>query len=69
MTIQLDHTIVSARDKVASAEFFAEIFGFTVKLGHFADVQIKESLTFAFADQPELWGGPGLDPGRGYSHH
>jgi len=30
MTIQLDHTIVPARDKKASAGFFAEIFGLKV---------------------------------------
>ena len=35
MTIRLDHTIVPAKDKVASAEFFAEIFGLKVKLGPF----------------------------------
>ena len=69
MTIRLDHTIVPAKDKVASAEFFAEIFGLTVKPGHFAEVQINESLTFAFADEPEVWGGPGLDPASGESHH
>ena len=69
MTIRLDPTIVPARDKVAAAEFFAEIFGLTVKPGHFAQVQINESLTFDFADEPELWGGPGLDPGMGQSHH
>jgi len=34
MTIRLDHTIVPAKDKVASAGFFAEIFGLTVKLGY-----------------------------------
>jgi catechol 2,3-dioxygenase-like lactoylglutathione lyase family enzyme len=69
MTIRLDHTIVPAKDKVASAEFFAEIFGLTVKLGHFAQVQINESLTFAFADEPEAWDGPGFDPRTGESHH
>ena len=71
MTIRLDHTIVPAKDKVASAAFFAEIFGLTVKPGggHFAQVQIDESLTFDFADEPEAWGGPGFDPGTGRSHH
>lgn len=70
MTIRLDHTIVPAKDKVASAEFFAEIFGLTVKLvGHFAQVQINESLSFDFADEPEPWGGPGFDPRTGQSHH
>src|SRR3712207_9516654 len=71
MTIRLDHTIVPAKDKVAAAEFFAEIFGLTVKPGpgHFAQVQVNESLTFDFADEPEPWGGPGFDPGEGQSHH
>jgi catechol 2,3-dioxygenase-like lactoylglutathione lyase family enzyme len=70
MTIRLDHTIVPTKDKVASAEFFAEIFGLTVKLmGHFAQVQVNESLSFDFADEPEPWGGPGFDPRTGQSHH
>jgi catechol 2,3-dioxygenase-like lactoylglutathione lyase family enzyme len=71
MAIVLDHTIVPAKDKVASAEFFAEIFGLKVKpgQGHFAQVQINESLTFDFADEPEAWGGPGFDPMSGKSHH
>ena len=54
MTIRLDHTIVPAKDKVVSAEFFAEIFGLTVKPGYFAQVQINESLTFDFADEPDF---------------
>jgi catechol 2,3-dioxygenase-like lactoylglutathione lyase family enzyme len=71
MTIRLDHTIVPATDKYASAEFFAELFGLTVKpgTGHFAQVQINESLTFDFADEPEPWGGAGFDPRTGRSHH
>jgi catechol 2,3-dioxygenase-like lactoylglutathione lyase family enzyme len=69
MTIRLDHTIVPAKDKIASAEFFAEIFGLTVKPGHFAQVQVNESLTLDFADAPEPWGGPGFDPRTGRSHH
>jgi catechol 2,3-dioxygenase-like lactoylglutathione lyase family enzyme len=53
MTIRLDHTIVPAKDKIASAEFFAAIFGLTVKPGpgYFAQVQVNESLTFDFADK------------------
>ena len=31
MTITLNHTIVSARDKDAAARFFAEIFGLRFK--------------------------------------
>jgi len=69
MAIELDHTIVPAKDKTAAAEFFAEIFGLKVNHGHFAEVQINEHLTFDFADEPELWGGPGFDPGTGQSHH
>ena len=55
MTIRLDHTIVPAKDKVASAEFFADIFGLTVKpgQGYFAQVQVNESLTLDFAHEPE----------------
>jgi catechol 2,3-dioxygenase-like lactoylglutathione lyase family enzyme len=54
MPIVLDHTIVPAKDKLASAKFFAEIFGLTVKPGegHFAQVQVNDSLTFDFADEP-----------------
>jgi len=69
MTIRLDHTIVPAKDKIVSAEFFAAIFGLSVKPGHFAQVQVNESLTFDFADEPEPWGGPGFDPRTGQSHH
>jgi catechol 2,3-dioxygenase-like lactoylglutathione lyase family enzyme len=55
MPIFLDHTIVPARDKLASAKFFAEIFGLTVKPGdgYFAQVQVNDSLTFDFADEEE----------------
>jgi catechol 2,3-dioxygenase-like lactoylglutathione lyase family enzyme len=71
MAIRLDHTIVPAKDRVASAQFFAEIFGLTVTPGggHFAAVQVNESLTFDFADEEEAWGGPGFDPRTGRSHH
>ncbi len=54
MTMRLDHTIVPATDKVAAAEFFADIFGLTVKAGqgYFAQVQVNESLTLDFANEP-----------------
>jgi catechol 2,3-dioxygenase-like lactoylglutathione lyase family enzyme len=53
MAIVLDHTIVPVKNKIASAGFFAEIFGLSVKLGqgHFAQVQINESLTLDFAEE------------------
>ena len=55
MAILLDHTIVPARDKLASAKFFANIFGLNVKPGegYFAQVQVNDSLTFDFADEPD----------------
>ena len=55
MPILLDHTIVPAKDKLAAAKFFAEIFGLNVKAGegYFAQVQVNDSLTFDFADEPE----------------
>lgn len=70
MTIRLDHTIVPAKDKMVSAEFFAEIFGLTVRSCYFAQVRVNESLTLDFSDEPEDWGGPGFDPsGTGRSLH
>lgn len=56
MTIRLDHTIVPARDRRASAQFFADVFGLAVKPGggHFAQVQVNDSLTLDFADEPEV---------------
>jgi catechol 2,3-dioxygenase-like lactoylglutathione lyase family enzyme len=59
MTIRLDHTIVPAKDKLASAEFFASIFGLTVtRGGYFAQVRVNKTLTLDFADE-DSWGGPG----------
>jgi catechol 2,3-dioxygenase-like lactoylglutathione lyase family enzyme len=42
-------------DKATAAEFFADIFGLAVKpgRGHFAQVQVNDSLTLDFADDPE----------------
>jgi catechol 2,3-dioxygenase-like lactoylglutathione lyase family enzyme len=53
MTIVLDHTIVPARDRAASATYFAELFGLTVgkPVGPFAPVQVSASLTFDFDDR------------------
>ena len=52
MTIVLNHTIVPARDKIAAARFFANIFGlpFDAESGHFAPVRVNDSLTFLFDD-------------------
>jgi catechol 2,3-dioxygenase-like lactoylglutathione lyase family enzyme len=50
MTIVLDHTIVPAHDKEASARFFARIFGlrFDGAVAHFAPVRVNDSLTLDF---------------------
>jgi len=50
MAITLNHTIVPARDKEASAKFFAQIFGLTYKgpMGHFAPVRVNTELTLDF---------------------
>ena len=50
MTIMLNHTIVPAYDKVASAEFFAKIFGVPAlgAMGHFAPVRVNDTLTLDF---------------------
>jgi catechol 2,3-dioxygenase-like lactoylglutathione lyase family enzyme len=50
MPILLNHTIVPARDKVASARFFARIMGLEAgpTMGHFAPVRVNDTLTFDF---------------------
>jgi catechol 2,3-dioxygenase-like lactoylglutathione lyase family enzyme len=52
MAITLNHTIVPARDKVAAARFFADIFGLDFKeaSGHFAPVSVNETLTLLFSE-------------------
>lgn len=55
MAIELNHTIVPARDKEASAQFFAETFGLTYEgmRGHFAPVKVNNSLTLDFDNRDE----------------
>jgi len=50
MAITLNHTIVPAHDKEASARFFADLFGLKYEglMGHFAPVQVNESLSLDF---------------------
>ena len=52
MAITLNHTIVPAHDKEASASFFADIFGLKYEgaSGHFAPVRVNETLTLDFDD-------------------
>ena len=52
MAITLNHTIVPALDKQASARFFADIFGlpYDGSAGHFAPVRVNPTLTLDFGD-------------------
>lgn len=57
MAIELNHTIVSAHDKVASAKFFASIFGLPFEesaVGYFAPVRVNDALTPDFADSNDV---------------
>lgn len=55
MPFHLDHTIVPAKDKEASARFFARMFGLEYKgpWGPFAPVKVNEILTLDFAEYPD----------------
>jgi catechol 2,3-dioxygenase-like lactoylglutathione lyase family enzyme len=52
MTVKLNHTIVSARDKRASAAFLAEVLGLPAPapFGPFLSVQVDNDVTLDFAD-------------------
>ena len=52
MTIMLNHTIVPARDKVASARFFADIFGLKAEPPneHFVPVRVNKTFTLLFSN-------------------
>jgi catechol 2,3-dioxygenase-like lactoylglutathione lyase family enzyme len=57
MSIVLDHTIVRTRDKVASALFFARIFGLEAETDParlFAGVPVNSALTLFFATSREV---------------
>ena len=55
MTVKLNHTIVHARDKRASAEFLSEILGLPapVPFGPFLGVQTGNDVTLDFLDTDE----------------
>ncbi|MGK3993640.1 VOC family protein [Sorangium sp. So ce1024] len=54
MSVQLNHTIVPARDKKTSATFLSEILGLAapVPFGHFLAVQLDNGVTLDFIDSP-----------------
>jgi catechol 2,3-dioxygenase-like lactoylglutathione lyase family enzyme len=52
MSVQLNHTIVAVRDKVAAAEFFATILGLKAgaPFGPFLPVETSNAVTLDFMD-------------------
>src|SRR5205823_5046517 len=56
MAIILNHTIVPAHDKEASARFFADIFGLKYEKasGHFAPVRVNKTLTLDFDNDDDF---------------
>jgi len=56
MAITLNHTIVPSHDKEIAARFFARIFGLSYDgpVGHFAPVQVNDSLTLDFDNRDQF---------------
>jgi catechol 2,3-dioxygenase-like lactoylglutathione lyase family enzyme len=52
VSVRLDHTIVSARDKQESAQFLADILGLAapVRMGPFVAVRVDNGVALDFAD-------------------
>jgi len=71
MAIKLNHFIIPAKDKLASAQLFAEIFGLEVRPseGRFAQVPLDEHLTIDFADDERTRGFLHFVPEQLESHH
>jgi catechol 2,3-dioxygenase-like lactoylglutathione lyase family enzyme len=55
MTVKLNHTIVHARDKHASAAFYSEVFGFAAArpFGPFLDLETANGVTLALLETDE----------------
>src|SRR5262245_62658653 len=55
MAIKLNHTIVHARDKRASADFLVDILGLPppVPFGPFLDLEVANEVTLAFLETDE----------------
>ena len=55
MAVKLNHTIVHARDKRASAEFYSSLFGLAkaVPFGPFLDVETANGVTLALFETDE----------------
>ncbi|MFE0252081.1 VOC family protein [Streptomyces sp. NPDC059010] len=54
MTVQLNHTIVAAHDKKASAQFLADVLGLAVspQYGPFIPVEIPNGVTLDYLESP-----------------
>jgi catechol 2,3-dioxygenase-like lactoylglutathione lyase family enzyme len=55
MAVELNHTIVHARDQRASADFYVDVFGFgqPVPFGPFLDVETANDVTLAILETVE----------------
>jgi len=55
MAVKLNHTIVHAKDKRASADFYSEVFGFArpKPFGPFLDVETANEVTLAILETDE----------------
>src|SRR4029077_5810149 len=56
MTVELNHTIIPAKDKWKSAKFLADILGLEAgpEWSHFAPVRTSNGVTLDFADATEF---------------
>ena len=56
MAVQLNHTIVAARDRHASAAFLADVLGLAppTTFGPFAVVELANEVSMDFMDDPEI---------------
>jgi extradiol dioxygenase family protein len=55
MPVKLNHTIVHARDKRESAQFYVEVFGLATPtpFGPFLDIDVANEVTLAFLETAE----------------
>jgi catechol 2,3-dioxygenase-like lactoylglutathione lyase family enzyme len=58
MAITLNHTIVPSRDKERSAQWFAQLMGFSYDglQGHFAPVHVNDTLTLDWDNREQFEG-------------
>ena len=57
MPVQLNHTIVAARDRFEAATFLTDILGLAppTTYGPFAVVELSNEVSMDFMDDPEVW--------------